>query len=875
MNARAMIQEKLIEIYGEKKGKANCEYLMQTLDSYLQRKAGVTGKESPAPRGGARLDTPDGKPAGRFDNLAGKVFAICYPDNVYNDTDPTLQTLERVLLEKFPSINGIHILPERMMSHDDLWPQDLLSLMNADLALDLIEHLVELGLLASDRTVTDKRGDLSRWYENHAGSIESGRDRFLRSIDDLIDSRRRAHFNDGGFSQISRASVDPRFGDTGDIKRLSKRFSMMLDYVVNHLDIENTTLDGFRRGENDGSAFIIISPEEYERLKQNGDIDKTFRPRPFPLFTGLRKYPSEETPTTMASIFEDAGLSAPDERVTRFLSIYFKVRNNQGLTRTDRGILYDFIDLLLEKGVDSNLLFADSEIHESQPALTESAASGMEKFCDLAGIGSRYAEIFERHDDRIYGEKFFVYTTFSESQADINPVTGAGFRLIVDDLFHLLDSGDLMMLRMDAIKYLWKEIVKKNFDMAEGDILIDVIRLTLSLAAPALVPLDEVNSPDQDVYRMGRDGGFAYLFGQVNAVPAAFNGGSLAPLERLTSTMKKECPDELLLFVTLSTHDGRSVQGIGVDRLGGHVSIGAFCGLRKIIEAGGGKVKYRVFPRGVIPGETLEKACGEIGISTASLDGLFNRRDGQFVLKDASLSKEALTEAILKIAGAGSDKTTAGVVGYLADWLIDGRTAYELCCTSRAAFDHRGQDGKVLTPREEARRLALAQIFVLSFGQSVPAVYFNDLLGLGNDRSGYARSGEPRDLNRHKSHIDELNRSFGEDEFTKSYTELLNLAIRARVEDPAFYPLSPGYEFVSFHDTVFLNHVSSDNYHSLVLGNIGKKDERVRLDLAELMNMTGEYELMDRLTGQSLRPKGSVLDVMLPGYGALWLSAVL
>lgn len=61
----------------------------------------------------------------------------------------------------------------------------------------------------------------------------------------------------------------------------------MLDYVVNHLDIDNEYLERYRRGEDTGEAFIIVTPAEYEEMKVNGEISKTFRPRPFPLYTGL------------------------------------------------------------------------------------------------------------------------------------------------------------------------------------------------------------------------------------------------------------------------------------------------------------------------------------------------------------------------------------------------------------------------------------------------------------------------------------------------------------------------------------------------------------------------------------------------------------
>ena len=877
MDKRKQIQKILLELYGDELGAANYRYLNSALDEFLRSRNAA---------GGAAAGEGPSKAEDHYAGLAGKVFAICYPDNVYNDTDPTLTTLGQTLAEYFPSVNGLHILPERVMSHDDIWPQDFFAWLVPRLAVSLVEHLIQAGVLTSDRTlsgtVTDEEIEavLQRRYEAQSGELGIQKEEFLKAVTGIIDSRKKSHFNDGGFSQITRERVDPRFGSVDDLRRLSGKFSLMLDFVVNHLDVDNEILDAYRRGENDGSAFIIISPDEYQRLKSSGEIAKAFRPRPFPLFTGLRKYPKGGDGSAlhalekMDSAFQKEGLSLPDRRVTQLLSIYFKLQNDQGLSSEDRTVVDGFFEYLTEKGIEPGTLFGESQIQEEQPALKPAAAAGMAECCKLAGLDTGIARVFELYDDEIFGSKFFIYTTFSESQADLNPVSPAGFRLIFDDLIHLLSSGDLTMMRMDAVKYLWKEIGKKNFDMEEGDKLIEVIRLFLGLAAPETIPLDEVNSSDQDVYRMGSEGGFYYLFGQVNALPAAFNSESLRPLERLTSTMKSQCPENLLLFVTLSTHDGRSIQGIGVDRSDGHVSMVEFSSLKKASEAAGGKVKYRSVPTGRVPADTFKKVCGEIGCNPAALKEVFRLEGDEFVMTDASLDRNGMQSALSTLAGKPADDPDfKAATGYLSDWVVGGRAPYEMCCTSRAAFAQKDSNGKPVSPEEEARRLALAQVFVLSFGQTVPAVYFNDLLGLGNDITGYTRSGRPRDLNRHKNSIDEIRRALSEDAFTREYVPLLNTAIKARTEDPAFRPGSHGYEYLSLSDTVFLNHLYADAHHSLVIGNIAPRKARIKIALTEIEAMEGGAAFTDRLSGKSYTPGGDVLDLQLPGYGGLWLSS--
>jgi hypothetical protein len=857
----SQIQTILLNLYGEALGSECYRYVQEALARFESR--------------------PDGALGEPYSHLDGRVFAICYPDNVYNDSDPTLQTLAKTLGEFYPDIGGIHILPERTMSHSDVWPQDLFGTMSPDSALDLVGHLTRNGVIRDDRTVAETYRRLSEaefeqilaeWYEGRGEEITDNFGDLLRSVRDMLNSRSNSHFSDGGFSQITRKEVDRRFGTTDDLRELSSKYALMLDYVVNHLDIDNEILDAYRRRENDGTAFVIIPPDRYEDLKERGVLERTFRPRPFPLFTGLRRYPLEtalswsDRATRMNQLFETSGLSPLDSRVVGIFTLYFKVQNDQGLSAEDRRIFDAFLEFASDGAVDLSHLFADSRIQTDQKVLIPPANRSLGSFCAFLGIDPRYAEVFESEDDRLYGEKFFVYTTFSESQVDVNPASESGFRLIIADLFSLLESGDLAMMRMDAIKYLWKEIGKKNFDMDEGNQLIDVIRMIITVASPRTLPLDEVNSPDPVVYEMGKSGGFSYLFGQVNTVPAALNSGSLKPIELLYATMDALCPDDLVLFVTLSSHDGRSVQGLGVDRSDGHVSIGAFADLKTVIESRGGRAKHRAVAKGRVPSDTFAKVCREGGLGTDLLDSIFREED-DYVLIDETVGREGFVESLAHASGRRLEELKHHpAIEFLADWVIEGQTPYELCCTSRSAF-------LAATPEEEARRLALAQIFILSFCQTVPAIYFNDLLGLENDLTGFGATGKPRDLNRKKSRLEEIRGRLVSDPFAVRYRHLLNRAIRARATDRSYYPGSRDFEYRSIGDTVFLNHAFARGSHALVVGNILPTGQEVEIDMEALSGMdrdpgafkdtlgTDRYAVADGRIRVSLRP-----------YGAVWLN---
>ena len=733
-----------------------------------------------------------------------------------------------------------------------------------DKALALVQELKEKGYLDEHNRVTPLWQEDPRTLEPF--EVPPLAEKFRQVYD--------SHFNDGGFSQKSRDRVDPRFGSGEDIARLADDYRLMLDYVVNHLDSDSTALEAYRRGEGTGEAFLIITPEEYDRYKREGTLAATFRPRPFPLFTGMRKYPGGKRPdprecaARMNERFVAADLEPLEEEVVLILSLWFKLVNDQGLTARDRRIYDRFARWAQRRGLSQEDFSRESQIQSLQRVLVGPAAESLEGFAAALGLEETYGAVFAQAQEEIFGGVFYVYTTFSESQADLNPLSDEGFRMIFDDMFSLMGDGDLAMMRMDAIKYLWKEIGKKNFDMEEGNLLIEVIRKVLEMTAPRIRALDEVNSPDPVVYSMGRDGGFYYLFGQVNSVAAAFNKRSLAPLEHLQEMREELCSPDLVLFVMLSTHDGRSVQGLGVDRTDGHISITDFADFQKTVEARGGKPKYRSVPAGTLPRDTFEKICGELLWEEYrdALEGLFTL-DGDVMILKEKHDRESLLQVLSGITGTEREELLLlPPVEFWLNWSVDGKTPYELCATSRSAFTIEG----IGSEEEEARRLALAQLFVLTMGQVVPAVYMNDLWGLENDGEGYALSGRPRDLNRHKSHVRELD--FETDPFRRIYVPLMNKMIGLRKEDGAFYPGDRNFEFLSPGNTVFLNHAFAGDDHSFILGNISSEPSEILLPVEELEGISTSVPLLeDFLTGETFTLSEGELHLTLKGFEPRWL----
>lgn len=810
--------------------------------------------------------------AGNFDPehpygaVAGTIFAIAYPDNIADPREPTLKSLNRALAELFPAVTGLHILPEREMSHEDLWAQDLLPLLGADGALIRLKELKRDGFL-------DECGRPTVLIEAEGAALEPE----LRT---LLEERYNAHFNDGGFSQKSRHRIDPRFGGAAELHQLTRRYRVMLDYVVNHLDVDNHLLAAYRRGEDSGGAFLIITPGEYRRLQEEGVLEKTFRPRPFPLFTGLRKEPPEDLASLQAQCREvnqrlvGEGLPPLDQEIIAFVSILFKVENDQGLDSQDRRIFTRFLSYIEERGIRRDEFFQTSPIDPRRLTLKAALCGDTEAFLEQLGTSPGYGELLALWDGEIFGEAFFAYTTFSESQVDLNPASFEGFRMVVQDLFHLLRSGPVQMLRMDAIKYLWKEIGKRNFDTEEGNRLIAVIRRILRVAAPWVLALDEVNSPDPTVYRMGAEGGFFYLFGPVNTTVIAFNEASTSPMQRFYEIYQARCPENLVPFVMLSTHDGRSVQGLGVQLEEGNAGIGEFYRLKQAVSARGGEPKFRSVPAGRIPRETFRKVCREARWPEEKLAGiLFGGRseEGDWVLRPELRSAAAFEAALDEAVGSGGGAPR----DYLTEWIIRGQTPYELCSTSRSAFSDRDSRGRLLTPEEEARRLALAQLYVLTLGQGVPAIYLNDLLGLENDFDGYRCTGRPRDLNRRRSSWEEA-ASWRQDPFRRVYHPLINQILELRRHEAAFYPGSPCFEFRALDGTLFLNHPYHGGRHALILGNLAAEPAESALPLRELAAPASGAPLplswRDCRTGAALlADSAGILGVTVEGYDFRWL----
>ncbi len=104
------------------------------------------------------------------------------------------------------------------------------------------------------------------------------------------------------------------------------------------------------------------------------------------------------------------------------------------------------------------------------------------------------------------GEKY-VWTTFSEDQADLNFSNPEVFLEMVKILLFYIENG-AKAIRLDAIAYAWKKIGTACFDLPEAHTLVQIMRAALDEAAPHVWVITETVLPHKEnisYFGNGRD----------------------------------------------------------------------------------------------------------------------------------------------------------------------------------------------------------------------------------------------------------------------------------------------------------------------------------------------------------------------------------
>ncbi len=139
----------------------------------------------------------------------------------------------------------------------------------------------------SDQVVLDER---DAFLITYADTIYNERERPLRTLSRFLDRYVKdavtgVHLlpffpssSDGGYAVIDHKEVAPRLGTWEDIKRLSDRYRLMVDFVINHVSSRCEWFKRFLEGDKRYQDYFIWDDKDME-------IPEVFRPRASPLFT--------------------------------------------------------------------------------------------------------------------------------------------------------------------------------------------------------------------------------------------------------------------------------------------------------------------------------------------------------------------------------------------------------------------------------------------------------------------------------------------------------------------------------------------------------------------------------------------------------------
>ena len=86
--------------------------------------------------------------------------------------------------------------------------------------------------------------------------------------------------SDGGFAVSSHKLLDEKFGSWNDLKRLSKKYILMADLVLNHVSSSHPWVQQFKKGQEPGLSNIFAPSKDL-------DWSNVIRPRSSSLFSQI------------------------------------------------------------------------------------------------------------------------------------------------------------------------------------------------------------------------------------------------------------------------------------------------------------------------------------------------------------------------------------------------------------------------------------------------------------------------------------------------------------------------------------------------------------------------------------------------------------
>ncbi len=693
-------------------------------------------------------------------------------------------------------------------------------------------------------------------------------------------------FNDGYFSQVVRDRIHHTFGTNQKFSEMMGKYYSMADFVLNHVDINNPMFQAYLDGDDEKrKCFYIYSEKEYRTHLNQGDFDRIFRPRPFPLFTIFRKKPKNrayhishhEKTQEMNKRFKKAKLPEP---VVSLLSIFNKIKNDQMLLDEDYRHLPVFRNYLKKQAsINPDELLTTSETQETRnvPFIFQKAIKAPEDLLKKIGYDDAsardYAETYRTYDPEIFGEEIRALTTFSHVQVDLNTSTVQGLKMLADDFSWYL-SLDLDMLRLDAANFAFKKWNTTCFGLPQVTDLMKILYLSIDSVSPRIVANLEVNDQFGSVLAQMSDTKapppMMYDFHLASMLPVVFNTGNAKILSRIFQKIVEfDIPKDSIRFSLAESHDGKSVRG-SLDLL----TLAERQILADTVEKNGGRIKYKGVPERQYDLAEFNEVCKGAKLDFEfSIKRLFNPydvSDSVLYLKDEIINEKDMASAL---AMSLESLTNNDTLRFFINKALNGKEPYELCVSTRDSLTAL-QDKEL----EANRYLAFYTLAFGLMGRNVKSIYFNDLTGLSNDYERLKESGELRDLKRTKSDFMALEKQMNDSESVHhSIAKGINNLIALVDSDPALnFRGSEADASLSLGDapplSVAVVHNSYENHHTLIIVNVGQNSEQIRL-YPESFGFSRSPDLFDNIKGRAipLDPEGN-LSITVQPFQRMWLT---
>ncbi|MCP4399071.1 MAG: hypothetical protein GY801_17440 [bacterium] len=430
------------------------------------------------------------------------------------------------------------------------------------------------------------------------------------------------------------------------------------------------------------------------------------------------------------------------------------------------------------------------------------------------------------------GSTRWVYMTFSDHQADINYAKPFVFLKMTEVLLFYILHG-VNMVRLDAIPYLWKEWGTPCAHHPRTHALVELTRLACDLVNPAVKLLAESMEPLADSKRyLSSDktakAHLAYNFVPCGLIPHSLVSEDASVFQR--NIMNFSAPGDGVNWAVVCgvTHDGSSINPCRAPQSAAGEAVLA----EEQIEA----VARYYSEHGT---QELQQRCQAPASSPEALPEDFAQ---QFLSRHGEAPRFANYKSVTDAQGRPQ------------------QIVYEAISTYASLFDR--------NPEKIVAALGMALGL-----PGIPFVYFTSPFAMLNDFQYYLETGNPRELNRGRVVLEELQQQFqDQSSLSAQVFSRYKKFLQVRVSQPAFHPEAELIPLAPDNPAIiaFLRRSLDKGQKILLLQNISSIEQQFELALPQDPE-PAVRAYQDLIGGETLTMPQQQIRMKLPPWAIRWL----